>query len=184
MYMHTKRAITISLAALAITAGTAAAKQGPVVEVDDLANVAPADWTEQPAKGMGRHKQFELKPAKADNHPTELVIFHFGKGSGGNAADNVARWTKMFEDAKPPKVTEETIAGAKATIVEIQGTYLQRSRPMDTSIPPDKRPSHRMIGVVLETANGPYFFRLVGPEGTVEWHKKPFLVWLRGLKKK
>jgi hypothetical protein len=164
--------------------GTAGAATPPpvVAEIDGLVSTAPADWEEQPAGGM-RHKQFLLKPAKADERKTELIIFFFGAGQGGSAADNLTRWKSMFEKAEPV-VTEETIGGAKATIVELSGTYLSRPRPMDTSTPPERLAEHRMIGVVLETPHGPYFMRLLGPDRTVQSHKPAFLKWLRGLKKK
>jgi hypothetical protein len=176
-----KAALTLALVLGVVTA--AAAPPPPVVvEMDGLVSTAPADWAEQPAGGM-RHKQFLLKPAKADERKTELIIFYFGEGQGGSAADNLARWKSMFEKAEP-KVTEETIAGAKATIVELSGTYLSRPRPMDTSTPPERLADHRMIGVVLETPHGPYFMRLLGPDATVQSHRAAFLKWLRGLQKK
>jgi hypothetical protein len=132
-----------------------------------------------------RLKQFDLKQAKADDGvKTEVVIFFFGAGKGGGAAENVARWRTMFDKTPEPTVKEETIAGAKATIVDLSGTYLHRARPMDPASAAEKRPDQRMLAVVLETPKGPYFIRLLGPRGTVTHHEKAFLSWLRAFKKK
>jgi hypothetical protein len=43
----------------------------------------------------------------------------------------------------------------------------------------EKRPEHRMLAVVWQSKNGPYFMRLVGPRKTVERYKPGFDAWLR-----
>src|SRR5688572_21497531 len=157
----------------AVAVATARAKPEPVV-LDGLASTPPAEWEEKPSSGM-RFKQWSLP------EQTEVVIFHFGPGQGGSAADNVKRWTGMFEKAEPV-VTEEKVAGAKVTLVELSGTYLYKARPMEPTA--ERRENHRMIGVVFETPKGPYFMRLVGPDASVKKHKPGCLRWLRGFEKK
>jgi hypothetical protein len=165
----------------ALVAALASPAVAGEVELDGLVSAAPNDWQEQPAGGM-RAKHFILPAGAAGEKPTELIIFFFGKGAGGNAEGNITRWKGMFEKPEA-KVTEETIAGAKTTLVEITGTYLYKARPMEPG-PGERREGQRMIGVVFETPNGPYFMRLVGPDATVTKHKPAFLAWLRGFKKK
>lgn len=165
--------------ALAVPAAALAAPPA-AVDLDGLVSAPPADWIEQPASGM-RKKQFTLPAAKGDTAPTELVIFYFGKGQGGGAADNAKRWAGMFEGAPQPKVSEETINGVKTTLIELAGTYLHKARPMDPA-PGEPRPGHQMIGVVFESPEGPYFMRLVGPEKSVAKNRAAFLKWLRGFK--
>lgn len=166
--------------ALALPAMAAAAPPAPV-DLDGLVSTPPADWEDQPSSGM-RKKQFMLPAAKGDTHPTELVIFHFGKGGGGGTAENVKRWAGMFQPAPEQKVVEETISGVKTTILDLKGTYLFKARPMDPA-PGEPRAGHHMVGVVFESPDGPYFMRLVGPEKTVARHRAAFLKWLRGFKK-
>jgi hypothetical protein len=177
--LHAMRIAPLLALAVALPASATAAPT--TVEIDGFVSRTPATWDEEPAGPM-RHKQFRLPPAKGDSAPTELVIFFFGKAQGGSATDNVNRWIGMFERPES-KTTEETIAGVKTTLVEITGTYVQRSRPMDRTSPAERREHHRMIGVVLETPNGPYFMRLVGPDASVKQHRADFLKWLRAFKK-
>jgi hypothetical protein len=74
-------------------------------------------------------------------------------------------------------------ASFKITYLDVHGTYLYRSRPADTSITPERRPSHRMLAAALEgTANGPFFVRFVGPEKTVAAHKAEFEAWLKAFR--
>lgn len=167
--------VALALPALGSAAPPAA------VELDGLSSTPPAGWEEKPAAGM-RKKQWTLKSAKGDTLPAELVIFHFGKGQGGSAEDNIKRWTGMFENATP-KTSTETISGVKTTMVELGGTYLYRARPMDPG-PAERREKHLLIGVVFESPGGPYYMRLVGPEATVVRHRAAFQAWLRGFKKR
>jgi hypothetical protein len=175
--MHKLLVLSLALAA----PGLAAAAPPAPVDLDGLVSTPPADWEEQPASGM-RKKAYKLPAAAGDTHPTEVVIFYFGKGQGGGVADNARRWAGMFEKAEP-KVTEETINGVKTSLIELSGTYLYKSRPMDPSSS-ERREGHQMIGVVFESPEGPYFMRLVGPAKTVAKHRAAFLSWLRGFKKR
>jgi hypothetical protein len=147
---------------------------------------APRDWTEVPDPHPPREAAFVVPRVAGDPRDAEVVVFFFGAGQGGGVDANVTRWKTMFEadggGEAPAKVTTRTQGRAKLTIVDVRGTYLYRARPVDTSIAPEKRPGHRMIGVVVEIDGGPYFVRFVGPAKTVEKQRKAFERWLAGLR--
>jgi hypothetical protein len=152
-----------------------------VVTLDGLSSPVPADWKEQPAGGM-RVKDFLVPRAPGDTRDAEVIVFYFGPGQGGNVEENVARWKSMFD---PPGGKLETfkVGDVKTAEFDVSGTYLFKPRPVDPSIQPERRPDHRMIGVVFETPKGPYFIRFVGPQKTVAAHKAQFDAWLKGFKK-
>lgn len=153
-----------------------------VVTLDGFSSTVPADWQEQPVSGGMRFKHFLLPRTEKDTRDAEVIVFYFGKGQGGGVEENVTRWKMTFD---PPGGKSEALKGTavKTTVFDVSGTYLHKSRPMDTSIPAERRPEHRMIGVVLETPNGPYFVRFVGPEKSVAKHKAAFDAWIKGFKK-
>ncbi len=170
--------------ALAFTLTLAAAPAGTEVVLDGLKSVAPAAWKEIPASGM-RMKQFQVPKAAGDQFDAEIVVFFFGPGGGGGVQVNVDRWKKMFQapegkKADEGKIETATIGKVKATILDIRGTYLWKAAPMAPESEP--RANHRMLAVVFESPNGPYFIRLVGPDKTVAQHKKDFDRWLRSFK--
>jgi hypothetical protein len=167
-------AFHLPLALAVFAAGT------PVV-IDGLKSTTPEGWKEVPTSSSMRFKQFEIPRAEGDPADAELIIFFFGAGQGGDAASNVERWKKMFDPVTGnPKVENAKIGKVNATILDIRGTYLYKPMPMAPKAEP--RPNHRMVAVVFESPQGPYFIRFVGPEKTIDKRKKDFDKWLRGFK--
>ena len=48
------------------------------------------------------------------------------------------------------------------TLVDISGTFSGGMGPMGVST--EAKPGHRMLGAIAESAVGPFFFKLTGPE--------------------
>lgn len=175
--------------ALGLVLGTLEARagdsRGSVVEIDGLAARAPAAWKEVPGVHAPRYKHFILPRVAGDKRDAELVIFYFGAGQGGSTQANIERWKTLFEPPRGKSVEQVTrvrkfsAGNARLTTVDLHGTYLHKARPVDPALTAERRPGHRMIGVVFESKNGPYFMRLVGPEKTVAHHHKRFDAWLR-----
>lgn len=169
-------------------AAGAADKKGTEVSLDSLQSRTPADWKEEAASNKMRAYQFSLPHAKGDDSDAELVIFYFGPGGGGSAADNVKRWKGMFT---PPegktiddvaKVEKLKVAGADVTYLDVHGTYRFKFPPFAPNAKEQLKPNYELLGVVFESPKGPYFIRLVGPVKTVEEHKKGFEEWVKGFK--
>jgi hypothetical protein len=163
-------------------------KEGTPVKIDGLVSVTPPDWKkEEPPEKYRRLRlmQFRLPRTEGDAEDAELVINFFGKGSGGGLEENVQRWKGMFIPPKGKKIDDVTkvdnlkVGDVAVTTVEVHGTYkgtsFERMKP---------RPDYRMIKVYFDSKNGPYFLSLVGPDKTVEKHKKDFVNWLKGFKAK
>jgi hypothetical protein len=159
-----------------------------VVTLDGLSSRTPADWVAKKTTSRFRVGEFHLPGAGGDSEGAELVIFSFGPGGGGSVDDNVKRWKGMFV---PPegktiddvsKREEKKINGVDATVVDISGTYKMKERPFDQTEEPKLKSGYRMVSVVFETKNGPYFIRLVGPATSIEHHRKAFDGWLEGFK--
>jgi len=182
-----KRTAVLALAGLAMLAVAARADdKGTTTEIDGLKSTTPAKWKAQEITSPFRAYHFILPKEKGDKFDGELIVFRFDKGQGGSVADNVKRWKSMIT---PPegkkiddvsKVEEIKIGSAKATVFDASGSYLHKARPMDAT--GEQRENYRLLGVVLETANGPTFIRVTGPAKTIEAHKKGFDEWLKGMK--
>lgn len=171
----------LAIVSCVLLAGGLSAQQhtGTVVTLDDLSSRTPADWKPVEAAGQFRHAEFVLPDAKGDGATAELIVFYFGPGGGGGPEANIARWKGMFKDAAAT-TDQFNVAGVKVTSVDIRGTYLLRKRSFDPQEQPQPQPNWRMLAIVFESANGPYYIRLVGPEQTVAHHKDSFDRWLRG----
>jgi hypothetical protein len=163
-------------------------KKATIVEIDGLKSAVPADWKQEESSNKVRTHQFRIPHVADDKTDAEMVIFFFGAGSGGSADANVKRWKGMFI---PPegkqiddvaKVDNFKVGNVNVTYLDVHGTYKFKERPFDPAAKEELRPDHRMLGVVFDSPNGPYFFRLVGPAKTVEHNKKAFDDWVKGFK--
>jgi hypothetical protein len=160
------------------------AAAGVVVDLGGLKSAAPASWKESAPGSPMRVKQFTL-PGK--DGEAELAVFFFGQGQGGSTQANLDRWKGQFQapDGKgeaPSKTSTIKMASSgTATVLDISGTYLFKAAPMAPG-PVEPRPNHRMLAVVLETPQGNYYLKLVGPAKTIEHNKKDFDAWVKAFK--
>lgn len=162
--------------------------KGTVVGIDGLQSRTPANWKEEQPGNKLRAYHFRVPKTKDDPADAEMVIFFFGPGGGGGAEENIKRWKAMF---LPPvgkkfddgsKVEKYKVGKVNVTSLDVQGTYLFKERPFDPNAKVEKKFAYRMLGVVFESENGPYFFRLLGPAKTVESNKQGFDAWVKGFK--
>ena len=138
---------------------------------------APADWKTVPTASSMRVAQFALPRATGDSADGELVVYYFG-GSGGTVEANIERWIGQMQqpDGKPSaslaKRSTRTLNGLASTLVDVSGTYVAEMTP--GAAQRHNSPNFRLRAVVIETPNGPYFIKLVGPAKTIAAHDKSF----------
>jgi hypothetical protein len=188
-----RRALTslfLGVGVLAL-AGFVRAGGGSEVALDGLKSKAPDSWKQEkiPAKlGKLRVYQFRLPKADRDPEDAELVIFFFGRGSGGGTEDNIKRWKGMFDAPKGKTIDEVSkveklkVGNVPVVVVDVHGTFKSRFPPNDPNAKVTRKENFRQINVIFDSENGPYFFRLTGPTDTIERHKKDFDNWLKNFK--
>lgn len=145
---------------------------------------APDEWvSEHPASSM-RLAQYRLPRAEGDAEDGSLVLFYFG-GQGGSVQANLDRWIGQMDQPDGSssrdraKTDRLTVNGLPVTVLEVAGTYKAEVAPMSSERV--NKPNFRMIAAVVETAKGPYFFKLVGPANTVARWSEPFHQALRSV---
>jgi len=137
---------------------------------DALKFDVPAGWVEESPSSSSRKFQYRLQRVEQDNEDAEVVVFYFA-GGGGTPQANVDRWVGQFQtpDGKPvsdkAKTSHKDVNGIHVTIVDVSGTYFSSLGPMQGDGEP--KPGYRMLGVIAETASGPWFIKFTGPERTV-----------------
>ena len=140
----------------------------------------PAGWVEEERSSSMRVAQYKLPRAQSDTEDASLVLYYFGKDQGGSAAANVERWANQIQqpDGSKPKVTEtSTTSGLKVTILDGAGTYVAETSPGSGEFL--KKPGFRLSAAVIETPNGSYYLKLVGPEKTVTQWNTSFLDYIK-----
>ena len=138
----------------------------------DLKFDAPADWKPTPLKSAMRKAQYLLPHSGDDTADGELVVNYFGPGEGGPVMDNLVRWKGQFTtaDGKPlpadaAKDSKLIANGMPVTLLEVSGRYAPGAMPgMGETAPQD---NYRMFAAIIETPNGPWFIKAVGPNATM-----------------
>lgn len=179
-------------AVLAGPALSSAKADGVVIQFGDLKSKTPAGWKEEDipeaAQRLGRIHQFKLPKKGEDKDDAELLIFHFGSGSGGDAKANIERWKGMFNPPEGKKIddvaktTEMKVGDVPVTYFEVEGTYKFKKAPFDPKAEVTLKPNYKMINAIFDCPKGPYFVRMVGPAKTIDENKKGFDEWLKAFK--
>ena len=115
-----------------------------------------------------RAAEYLVPRAAGDADDAECTVFNFGPGQGGGADDNIDRWVKQLQPAtSPPVRTSRKVHGMAVSRVEVGGTYTPMKMPGGPSVE-GPQSGWRLIGFVVETPTGPWFFKMTGPDATVK----------------
>src|SRR5262249_14464863 len=162
-----------------------AGDDGTVVELDGLKSKTPGNWKKgDTGNNKFRVYQFTLPHAEKDKEDAELVITHF-QGAGGSTEANLKRWKDMFTGADgraaedSAKVQEFKVGKVPVTYLDVAGTYTFKNPPFAPNAKTERRENYRLLGVIFDSPNGPYFLKLTGPARTVEANKAGFEKWLK-----
>jgi hypothetical protein len=151
-----------------------------------LVFTAPSEWKSvEPANRIIEH---ELAVPAADGKAegaARLTIM----AAGGSVEANIARWVGQFKgteggaDRSAAKTEKLDINGMPTTLVDLSGIYVDSPRgPFGPKV---ERPDYRLVGAIVETkGEGVYFFKLIGPEKTVEAGAEKFREVVATLRKK
>lgn len=176
-------ATLLATLALALGARAVADDEKPAktrtVEVEGISFDVPETWTSSRPTSAMRKAQIRVKPVEGDTDPADLVLFIF-PGGGGTTELNVERWRKQFADADgdTPEVESKTVKGKNTDVtrVEVAGTYTD---PFAADGP---KKDHRLLGAIVQTGKAGYFFKMVGPEKTMQAAEPAFDKMLSSIK--
>jgi hypothetical protein len=174
--------------AIILLAFSCSKKSGQPLDLGPVTLQAPEEWASTPPTSMMRKAQFTLPRAEGDAEDGELVVFYF-RGEGGAVDANFRRWADQFAqtDSTPSfdkaKTSKATVDDLPLATMDLSGTYIAPITPMDPTNRYNK-PDFRMLAAVLETSEGPYYFKLVGPEKTIEKWAGAYWDFVKSAKKK
>lgn len=152
--------------------------------VGPFAMTVPKDWTVRATKSRMRVAEIVL-PGKQGEQP-ELIIYFFGATGAGTVDANMDRWLGQIQqpDGKPSrdvaKLEKTKFGGQDATFVSVSGRYVAAAMPGATDAV-DKA-DQTLLGAIVGSPAGPYYFKLVGPKATVDASTATFKKMLESLK--
>jgi hypothetical protein len=150
---------------------------GTAQDLGGVAVTVPVGWqTELPSNAM-RKAQYKLPGESGD---AELVVTHFGAGGAGGVDANLERWKGQFTESDGGITSKQTVSGMPVTLLDIRGSFVGMQRPMGGS--QDPKGGQRMLAAIVETSNGAFYFKLVGPEATVTQWEASFDQFVKAMK--
>lgn len=138
-----------------------------VIDVGAISFKVPESWKAEAPSSSMRRAQLE---ASGPAGPAELIVYFFGEQGAGSAKANIDRWVGQFEnpDGSPvsnPKQSSSQVSGMSVTKLEVAGKYAGGMGPAGQPTP--AKSDQRLIAAIVETPGGPYYFKFLGPSGTV-----------------
>jgi hypothetical protein len=141
----------------------------------------PRRWVAELPSGM-RLASFGVPAPKSGGESALCAVYYFGPGQGGGVDANLERWASEFrEPAKSARRAFE-VHGLRVSRIEVRGTYTAHAMTPGAST--GESPGWMLLGGIVEGPGGPVFFKLTGPEGSVNAAAKEFDELLASLRKK
>lgn len=143
---------------------------------------APSGWKSGPEKPM-RAATYLIPATGGDSDGAECAIF---LNIGGGVQANIDRWIGQFsqpdgsQSASKAKQRKETINGYQVTLVELNGTF--NSGGMGMGGPTTPKTGYRLLGAIVEAPGGEVFFKMTGPEKTMNSSAKDFQALLKSIR--
>lgn len=143
---------------------------------DPIQWALPEGWQAEPPSNTMRMAQASVP---GPGGPAEIAIFYLGPGGGGGVQANLDRWVGQMGPGAEPERGDFASGPFQVTWVAAAGTYDPGSMGMAPSEP---QPGWRLLAAVVEGDGGPWFFKMVGPEETVEAEREDFFTLLRSVR--
>jgi hypothetical protein len=149
-----------------------AVREGPPLKWSD-----PAGWSRVASPSAMRLATYRVPREKGDPDDGEMTVFHFGGAQGGGIDANFDRWMGQFRgvDRSSSVRSERTVRGLSQHVLEIEtGSFIAAMRPGDPAETAVERPNYGLLGAIVETPGGSYFFKLTGPKKTLKAARAAF----------
>jgi hypothetical protein len=166
--------------AIAQPAPASSAEQEPL----HITWVDPPAFKRVPPSNPMRKASFVVPRAEGDAEDGELTVFYFGPGQGGSIDANVDRWVKQFGDVKPGDVkrADREANGLRQHTVELEKGAFSAGAGMGMGSSAKAKENWGLVGGIVETPSGAYFFKMTGPSKTVKKAKPDFYKLLDSVK--
>ncbi len=141
---------------------------------------APAGWQKVENPSPMRKATFKIPRAEGDTEDAEMSVSQ----AGGSVDANVQRWVGQFERGKDDPVARKQIkvGDLDVTTVELHGTFAGSGMPGAPSAGP--KTNWALLGAIVETQGSLTFFKMTGPDKTIQSAKPAFDKFVEGFRAK
>ncbi len=140
----------------------------------------PTHWSEAESNPM-RLATYGIPAVRGDRDPARCAVYYFGPGQGGDPQTNVERWISEFESPGKAERAALTVDGMAVSTLRMRGTHLAH---VDMSSDHGVQSHQELYGAIVEGPSGMVFFKMTGPEHSVDAAVPEFDRMLASLKRK
>ena len=157
-----------SVAPQSISAQPASVIASSRIRIGELTATVDEGWIQEAPSSSMRLTQFRLPASERGIDDAELAVF---SSIGGSVQDNLSRWFDQFtqpdgsDSQEKARVQEFSVNEMSTTIADLTGTFTGGGMPMSQTV---EKKDYRLLAAIVVGASDVYFFKLVGPEKTVE----------------
>ena len=177
-----QRIVATCAFAFALALPVDASAQNTTVTLLDYRTTVPAAWTARTPSSNMRLAEYVVPPSGGAGG-AEVVVYFFGKGSGGSVASNLERWKGQFSTPDgspvPETVTRDSSGAFPITFAEYRGTY---ARGIGAGSPDQAKTGQALLAGIAETPRGTLFIQLFGPAAKVAAEREQFVRFVKGLR--
>ncbi|MFP4370068.1 MAG: hypothetical protein ACOC2K_00595 [Bacteroidota bacterium] len=139
----------------------------------DFVMLVPGDWIKENPDNEFRNVQYHIK----GHMDVKMLGFYFGD-QPEMAVQNIDRWKNEFTEVE--ETGGETIENG-IEYVTIKGDFKKKPFPMAEEY--QEVPGYMTIAAIVPSNEGPYYFKMNGPEDVVSEQLGNFLAFLKSYKK-
>jgi len=122
-----------------------------------------------------RAATYIVPPAAGDKTGSECVVYFFGTGQGGSVQANMDRWKGQFTQSgkpAPAQIQKRLVHSLQVTTIDTSGDYSGMGGPLADR--PTVESGYRLLGAIVEGAEGNVFIKFAGPAKTVTANQRNF----------
>ena len=140
----------------------------------------PSEWIKRETTSQEQLARYYLPRMNSDREDADLVVLYFGN-EGVSSESHLEQWTnEMLQSDERPSADVATttsfqVSDMPVTLLDVPGIYAATVHP--GSKMRYYKPGYRLHAAVVESEDGPVFFKLIGPDHTVT-HWEPWFTEL------
>lgn len=131
---------------------------------------APQEWTKTAPRIPMRIDEYIID----ESSDTRLAIYYFPNMIDA-VEENLSRWKSQFKEDEYRKLIDKkqfNRSDLSFTLYHMTGTYLEKLEPMNPESKVQEKPDFATWGAIIETKEGTWFLKTVGPISVIESNKK------------
>jgi hypothetical protein len=152
---------------------------------------APSLFTRvDPPKNGPRKAAYKVDKAGADKEETTVDVLFFGTGAKGDVEANFKEWFAQFDGDLGATATREKLRVGELEVEVVDTKPSTFKVPLTPPVGPKKQPPVQMVksgfrlhGAAVRTKDrGTWFFRMIGPDETVQAARPAFRKMLESVR--